>query len=211
VTAVALAAFAMPAHARDPDASDPPRVSGPLVGAPVGCEDNGPGGPRETKGQSCTWEYDLAPTDTDPLNDYAAYWVQMEIDPAKGECAMMLMFDVELPDNVRIVSASAEQDRKIDSSSDPVAELVVDGGGSAPVPGSLSQDIMVTEGRERVRMTDHRYSYTWTGSSKSKVMVAVGLQLSYQTLPPEFFYTWSEGQGVGWGSCRPIIVRARPR
>jgi hypothetical protein len=109
------------------------------------------------------------------------------------------------------VSASAEENRRIDRSSQPIAELIVDGDGSAPVPGTVSQDIMVTEGRERVRMTDHTYSYTWSGSSKSKVMVAIGLQLSYRSVPPEFFYSWSEGQGVGWGSCRPIILRARPR
>jgi hypothetical protein len=210
VAALVLTA-AQPALARDPDASDSPRVSGPLVFLPYECEDNGTPGPHESAAQACGWWYDLAPLDTDPIHDFSAYWLQIELDPAKGQCVFHLEFDMELPESVQIVSASAETDRRITAKTEPVAELVVDGGGTAPVPGVISQDTLVSKGRERVRMTDHTYSYSWSGVSKDKVMVAVGVQLAHTSVPPELFYTWSEGQGVGWGSCRPIIIRVGPR
>ncbi len=207
----ALLASAHPAIAGDPDASDPPRSSGPLVALPYECEDNGPARPSETQGQSCSWTYELAPVHTEPQRQFSAYWIQMEIDPADGECALELMFELEVPDSVEIISASAERNRRISQRTNPIAELVVDAGGAAPVPGTVSQQTMVETGRETVDLTKHSYSYTWTGTSKTKVMLAIGVQLAYRTVPPEFYYEWSEGYGMGWGSCRPMIIRVGPR
>lgn len=207
-TVVALGA---PALADDPDASNPPRVSGPLVGSPFSCEDNGPPGPGETKGQSCSWMYNLAPAETDAERDFSAYWVQMEIHPGKGQCALMLQFDVQLPDGVELLSASHQKSRRLSKRTDQTSTLVVDGAGAAPLPGRIEQDMLMTSGHEVVRMSDQRYRYRWTGPSKSKIVVAIGLQMAHRSLPPELFAGWSEGQGMGMGSCRPIIIRVRPR
>lgn len=202
----ALLVPAQHAVARDPDASDEPRSSGPLTSTPQECEDNGRAKKHETKGQSCSWSYGLLPADSEPDEDFSAYWFQMELEPAKGECAMQLMFEIGLPDSIRVVSASLEGTQRISERVDNVARLSVDGGGSALVPGTIEQDTMVTVGRESGVMREHGYSYTWTGRSRDKVVLAVGVQLAHRSVPPELIYMTSEGHGAGWGACKPTII-----
>jgi hypothetical protein len=192
----------------DPDASRSPRVSGPLLGFPFDCEDNGPADPGETRGQSCTWSYELAPIETDVEHDFSAYWVQMEIEPSKGSCALELIFDLELPDSATLISATHEKNRRIKKNTEQLSRLLVDGGGTAPVPGTIEQDVAVPKGREKIKMRERGYRYRWIGRSRDKVVVAIGLQIAHRSTPPEFFYTTSEGHGMGWGSCRPYIIEA---
>ena len=209
LVAAAAIAFGAPALANQPDASDPPRVSGPLVGLPFGCEDNGPAGPGEVKGQSCSWSYNLA-ADTAAQRDFSAYWVQMEIDPGKGNCALELDFDVDLPEEIQLVSATHDSSRRLSKKTGQTSRLVVDGGGTAPASGTIEQDLLMSNGRETVAISDHTYSYKWRGKSKTKIVLAIGLQMSHAS-PPDLFTTWSEGQGMAMGSCRPIIIRVAPR
>ena len=211
ITALALSFASVPAAAEDPDASRPPTTSGPILGVAFPCEDNGRASRNEVKGQSCSWTYHLVPADTDAQDDFGAYWFQMELDPGKGMCAKQLRFELDAPSNGRIVSAVPADSGRIRSRSIATTELVVDGGGTAVAPGTISQEVAQAPGRVRVSLDGNHYSYEWTGNSRDKVMVAIGIQLSSRRLPPEFFASWSEGEGAGMGSCRvtPTMIRAR--
>jgi hypothetical protein len=178
---------------------------------PLACEDNGPAGRNEAKGQSCSWEYNLAPADTDLDNDYRVYWFQMEIDPGPGWCAKLLHFDMYVPDESRIVSAVPNESFRVSKSSIETTELIVDANGTAIVPGAIAQDVASAPGKVRVSVEDNRYSYQWRGNSRDKVVVAIGIQLSSPTLPSELITTWSEGEGAGMGSCRIVRVRVTSR
>jgi hypothetical protein len=196
-----------PLGARNPDASDPPQTSGPLVGSPFGCEDDGPPGHNEIKAQACSWSYELIPAELDATHDFSAYWLQMEVDPESG-CVKEMFFKVTVPPEMRILSAVPSRSRRIVKSRPMTTQLVVDGDGSAPVPGAVSQDLTSAPGRTFVTSGTRTYSYRWRGNSPHKVVVAIGLQLSHPSLPSDsLFSAWSEGLGFGWGSCRPIIIR----
>ena len=195
---VGLSLAADPAAAAPADASDSPRVSGPLLGSPLGCEDNGPSGPGELRGQSCTWSYELAPAHTNPTEDFSALWTQIEIDPGSGMCAQRIEFEVRLSGGERIVSAAPVTAA---AAREAVTGLVVDAGAAAPVPGRIEQDVAPPPGRVRIEVGDHRYSYTWTGRSRRKVMIAVGIQFSHGRVPPDFWTAMSTSTGSGGGSC----------
>lgn len=202
---------AQPAAAQDPDASNPPRVSGPLVGSPLGCEDNGPAAPGEAKGQSCSWLYDLVPAESNLEENFSAYWVQMEIDPGKGWCAKEMSFTMSAPSDGRIVSAAPDRGGRIGKSRLTTTELIVDAEGAAPLPGTVAQDVKPGRGRVTVTMDESVYSYRWRGNSRDKVVLAVGIQMTHAGLPPELFSTWSEGMSFTMGSCRTPSLRFGPR
>jgi hypothetical protein len=197
------------AFAEEPDASTTPRTSGPIVTTTPGeCEDNGPAGPQEVKGQSCSWAYQLLPAHTNATEDFLVYWMQMEIDPGTGWCAQRLEFDIELSD-ARIASVTPDKGQRIKQAEVTTTEFVVDGDGSAPVPGTIAQDVQVGKGRTTVSVDEQKYRFTWTGNTKEKVVIAVGVQIAYTRTPPGLFFSVSGGQGMGAGSCRPIIIRVR--
>lgn len=202
-----LMAPASPAHAQQADASRAPRSSGPLIGAGFDCEDNESPKAGGMNAQACGWMYQLAPAETNLAEDISAYWVQIEIDPGR-ECAKLIEFDLSLPDDMRVISAAAEKSRRVPKPGSKLVELTVDAEGAAPLPGHLEQDVAVAPGREKVALRAHSYSYRWIGNSRDKVVVAVGVEFTHAALPPDFFYTWSEGIGIGWGSCRPHLIRA---
>ncbi len=190
---------AEPVAAATADASDSPRVSGPLLGTPLGCEDNGPSGPGELSGQSCTWSYELAPAHTNATEDFSVLWTQMEIDPGTGMCAQRIEFELRLSGGERIVSAAPTTAAAARGS---VTKLVVDADGAAPVPGQIEQDVAPPPGRVRIEVGDRRYSYTWTGRSRHKVMIAVGIQFPHGRVPPQLQTAMAVSTGSGGGSCR---------
>lgn len=215
IVPVALAALlvlpAAPSRADAPDASRPPQTSGPLVSVPTTCEDNGPARGHEMKGQSCDWSYELVPAETDVDDDFEAWWIQIEVDPGKGWCAMDLSVEVSAPSDGRIVSAVPDHGGRIDNGAAAITSLLVDGGGSAPVPGTISQTVAPARGRTTVTLTDDHYSFRWRGHSKNKVMFAVGVQVAHGRTPLQLTYTQSGGFGFGGGSCRPMTLRVRAR
>ena len=196
-----------PLSARNPDASDAPQTSGPLVASPFGCQDDGPRQPNESQGQACSWSYKLLPIEADAGNDFSAYWLQMELDPARGECVKEMSLDIELPPEIEIVSASPSRSSRTAKTRPSTTRLVVDGGGTAPIPGTISQSITAVRGRTFVRRNAHSYSYTWRGNAPHKVVVAIGLQMSESSIPKGLLSTWTEGGGWGWGFCKPMIIR----
>lgn len=205
---LALLGATSPVGADDFDASDPPRTSGPLVGSPFGCDDNGPAKPHETRGQACSWAYDLVPAQTNATEDFSAYWVQIEVDPGKHWCVKEVSFKVTAPNHVRIVSAVPARGHRIARAKGMTSRLVVDAEGTAPVPGVVSQGLSTTPGRTTVDVGHRRYSYRWRGNSADKLGVAIGLQLAGQRLSPELFRVWSEGIGFIVGTCSTHVVRS---
>jgi hypothetical protein len=162
-------------------------------------------------GQSCSWSYDLLPAESNATEDYSAYWVQIEVDPGKGECARMILFEMDAPGDGRIVSAVPDKTVRSSEAHPATTELIVDGGGTAPVPGAISKEVIVPTGKTTVDFDEDHYSAMWWGKSRDKVMIAFGVQYTHTSVPPELFYSWSESQGMGGGSCRPITLRVRGR
>jgi len=197
-----------PVSAEDPDASIPPRVSGPLLGIPFECEDNGPAGAHQAKAQTCSWSYDLIPAETNLLEDFFAYWIQIEIDPGKGFCAKEIEFEMTGPNGGRIVSAMPDKSRRVAKRRPAVTELVVDADKAAPFPGTISNDVLYQPGRVSVQLNADRYSFTWRGNSRDKVMVAIGVQMTQPLVVPRIFSFYAESVGVMMGSCRPITIEA---
>jgi hypothetical protein len=190
------------------DASESPRSSGPLVGLfPFPCADNGPAGPNEARGQSCSWFYELLPAETNATEDFSAYWIQFEIDPGKRFCAKRIDFELEVSAEHRIVSAVPNKSEHIKRAKPQITQLVVDGGGTAPVPGIIEQDVVAPVGRTKVSVQERTYSYRWTGNSRDKIMIAIGIQLAHEAGPPQFFYEWSESGGFTMGSCRAYKIQ----
>jgi hypothetical protein len=193
------------------DASNNPRTSGPLVGLVTQCPDNGPAARNEAKGQSCAWSYQLAPAESNATEDFSAFWIQMEIDPGAGWCAKEIRFSISAPSDGRIVSGVPSEGGRITKARPEVTELVVDGEGTAPLPGLISQDVYVPEGRTKVSVNGKRYSYAWRGDSREKIVVAIGVQMAHGRVPPDFFYTISESEGGSVGSCGRYLVRIDAR
>lgn len=181
------------------DASDPPRTSGPLVGTPLPCEDNGNARDGEVRGQACSWSYELA-AHTKATSDYWAYWTQIEIDPGRGTCAKKISFTFEVSGGTQIVSVAPAPGAASPRRSR--TELIVDADGGAPIPGRIEQDVEVPSGRVSVDLVDGRYRYVWRGNARRKVMVAIGLQLANDRVPPELETVISTRTGSGAGSCR---------
>lgn len=197
-------AFPVPASAAVQDASEAPRTSGPLVpGSPLGCEDDGPPGPGESRGQSCAWAYDLVPADTNAAEDFVGYWIQMEANPAPGMCVKRMHFDTTGPQSARLVSATPSTGKARGATT---VELVVDGEGAAPAPGTIAQDVDLPKGRVRTTLRPHRFTYDWAGNAPGKVVLAFGVQWAYQ-VPPSFAPAWAEGLGMAIGPCRGSTIR----
>ncbi len=189
----------------DQDASDPPTTTGPLIGAnPLGCEDAGEPGPGEVIAQSCSWSYELIPLESNPAEDFGAYWIQMEIHPGKGECAKELIFDVEPPSGGRITSASPDASARVNASKPTVSGLIVDAEGAAPVPGGIHQEVTYGKGNLTVTVSEQKYSFHWVGSSKNKIIVAIGVEIAHEPLLAGAFSLGRERVGFGMGPCRPF-------
>ncbi|MEA2459986.1 MAG: hypothetical protein QOH90_163 [Actinomycetota bacterium] len=199
--AVLVLCLGGPVSADDYDASDPPKTSGPLIGSPIGCEDDGPAHAGRSKGQTCSWSYQLVPAETAVGEDFSAYWLQMEITPGRGVCAKQMSFSLTLPADARIVSAVPARSSKVSRIRPISPKLVVDGGGTAPLPGTVSQDLNSAPGRIGIRIEPHRYFFTWIGNSREKAEVAIGLQIAGRSLPPNLISAWSETLGLVVGTC----------
>lgn len=149
---------------------------------------------------SCAWYYELLPIETNVSQDFAALWVQMEIDPGKA-CVHEIGFEVKAPKEVRLVSAAPAESHVTDPSIG-TARLVVDGDGAAPVPGVIEQDVALAPGFVSAELGEHHYRFLWTGNTRRRVMVAIGVQLADDTIPKSLIQTWSESLRYQWGDCR---------
>ena len=207
-----LMATALPVQADEHvDASHAPRTSGPLLGVPLDCEDNGPPPRSGANGQSCSWRYELAPLETNVAEDFSAHWIQIEIDTSPGWCAVQIGFKWRNLEGGRIVSAVPDKSERIANGEQGVTELVVDAEGTAPVPGRIEQDTVIPSGRTKVDWDEDHYSFTWTGVEKDKIVLAIGLEVAHGAFPTGFSYSAREIQSMGMGSCRPMLIRIRPR
>ena len=192
---------AQPVGAKGPDASKAPRTSGPLVGSPLGCEDNGPAGRGEFKSQSCAWHYELAPVDQNINRDFGAYWIQMEADPGPGWCAYHLGFALSQPEGARILSVAPRRTTRIEEQRSGTTRLVVDGGGAASLAGSIEQDVLLSPRRIKVEKARDHYRFRWSGKSRDKVVVAIGIELAHSGPVPNL-YSWMNSVSVSAGPCR---------
>jgi hypothetical protein len=191
------------------DAAAEPRTSGPLLGGSGGCQ-KAAAAPGQPTFESCTWSYTLA-ADIDPSADYSALWMQLEIGPPKDACIVGVKVDIDAPSDGRIVSGVPADNSTISKTTAAVTELSVDGGGSGPMPGTIAQDVTLVRGKVKTKVTDERYSYKWTGKSKTPLMVAIGVQMSHAALPPALTYEQKGGVQAGFSSCEPMIVRVTNR
>lgn len=197
VLLLVIALPAAPAVASE-DASDPPTVSGPLFGPEPSCHEDEFRGMRT---QECSWWLDLAPAETNLTEDYRAEWVQLEMTPPPGSCATNMVFGLGLPDSARLVSAAPAQSARVRRAASAVTRLDVDAEGAALVPGTVENEFVSAPGKVRVAADDGAYVYEWTGRWPDKVVVALGLQMAGERIPPEVASTWFGVQGFEFGPC----------
>lgn len=183
--------------ARADDATDPPTATGPLFEGEPFCDES-PGGVRS---QTCSWWYDLVPAHTNPAEDYSAYWFQLELKPPRGMCATSIQFGIDLPDGMRIASATPDRPARIRRAEAVVTRLEVDAEGDALMPGAVENELTAVPGRVDAEADGGGYGYSWSGSWPGKVVVAAGLQIAGERFPPGVVYTWFGGEGFGVGPC----------
>ncbi|MGI8775024.1 MAG: hypothetical protein ACR2KQ_08440 [Actinomycetota bacterium] len=190
------------ALAYNQDASEQPRSSGPLIASPGPCvrdEASGKGG--TTTFESCYWSYSLIPAESDIDEDFSALWYQLEIDPGKGTCATGIGIEISAPSDGRIVSSFPDRSRRIRKSSARISMLTIDGEGSAPLPGTIEQDVVDVPGRVKAKVSSERYRFEWRGKSRKKVMFAVGVEMAHSSLPPAVISMQSVSEWYEAGNC----------
>lgn len=134
-------------------------------------------------GRMCSWNYTLAPAETNTGEDFSAFWLQTEVFSG-GECIRSVSLEFRVPKGVRIVSgAPSESGRFTRSSAPKTTELIVDAEGAAPVPGTVVQDSAAPAGRVDVAVGERRYRYTWRGNSRDTIMIPLGIQLAHSAVP----------------------------
>ncbi|MEA2451962.1 MAG: hypothetical protein QOG04_672 [Actinomycetota bacterium] len=190
------------------DVGDEPRTSGPLVSIPSDCNPDS-GDPEQTVFRTCSWSYTMLPAETDAQEDFSALWLQLEVDPGEGTCLRELRVILKAPSDGRIVSGAPAESGRIDKAAAAVTELSVDGGGTAPVPGTVAQDVDLVPGQVSVNVNDKQYRYVWRGKTKNKMMVAVGVQMAHRAVPPALTYSIGGVVGASMDSCHPVVITIR--
>lgn len=196
VVSLLLGLAAAPARAAD-DATDPPTATGPLLAGEQLCDES----PTGLRSQSCSWWFDLAPAHTNPAEDYFAYWFQLELDPPRGMCATDIQFGLDLPDGMRIASATPDRSARVRRAEPAVTRLEVDAEGGALVTGSVENELTAAPGRVDAGFSPGGYGYSWRGSWPGKLVVAVGMQIAGERIPQDVVYQWFGGEGFGVGAC----------
>jgi hypothetical protein len=185
------------ALAQGTDAQTPPETAGPLV--PIS-EQQCQGGQLAVPGfgivaesEVCLWLYRLAPVETNVEDDFTAFWLQYEVIPYGGWCVVDVEVDLRGPDDGRILSTTALRDGKYPTDKKQDLDLVVDGDGTAPIPGSILQKVTAPRGRVTSRTSNNRFTFGWKGASDDPVMFAWGLQTSH---PSPHLLDYSEKLGL---------------
>jgi hypothetical protein len=111
-----------------------------------------------------------------------------------------MYFRMRVPDGVRIVSAVPAKGGRIRGPA--TTELLVDGEGNAPIPGTIAQDVDLGSGRAFVHTDEREFKYVWLGPHRGKVNLAIGVQLAHARSLDQWFASWSEWVGAGAGMCR---------
>lgn len=198
VAVVGVYATALPANAAN-DATHAPTHDGPLISGETDCfSSEMPDGSRT---QACSWWFDLVPAETNPLEDYHAYWFQFELDPGPRSCARGLSFYLAPPESARIVSATPAKSRRVGGAAVAVTRLTVDAEGGAPLPASVENELREAPGRLNVRHAPDGYAVRWQGSVADKIVLAVGIQLAGKRIPPEILSRWFEANRADVGPC----------
>lgn len=184
------------------DASKEPRFSGPLVASPGPCvRDEAPGKGGMTTFESCSWSYSLVPAESDIDEDFSALWYQLEIDPGRGTCATGIGIEILAPSDGQIVSGIPDRSRRIKRSRVHVSTLTIDGEGSAPLPGTIEQDVVDAPGRVEVEVSSRHYRMEWKGKSRKKVVLAVGVEIAQSSLRPGLASMQSVSEWFEAGNC----------
>lgn len=203
VALLAVTLGSLPAHAGQTDASTPPEVSGPILEGDTYCE------AREVRAKRvgslgsievCVFYYSLLPAETDPTNDFEVTWMQFEMMPAPGWCVSSTMTELDVPSDMKMVSATPTDDERTAKARAMTVSLAVDGGGKAPMPGEISQDITLMPGRLDTKLTRKQISLEWKGQSAEPVMLALGIQASRYVVP-ELVYNQGAGLGGSFVAC----------
>lgn len=198
VLSLLLGLAVAPARAAD-DARDPPTATGPMFEGEQLCYES----PSRLRSQTCSWWFDLAPAHANPVEDYSAYWFQLELTPPRGMCATAVEFGIGLPDEMRIVSATPDRPGRIRRSEPAVTRLEVDADGGALLPGSVENELTAVPGTVDAEFDADigGYGFAWRGSWPGKVVFALGLQIAGERIPRDLFYTWFGAEGFEVGTC----------
>jgi hypothetical protein len=121
-------------------------------------------------------------------NDYGVVWAQATFDALPGYCTSELSFYVEMPDGTLLYDR-APRDPVTTKKRTPATVVVqATAGGSALVPGQVSQDLQLLPGKTRPTGSEDepKVGVAWKGRTPAKLAFATGAEVAWPWLssPP---------------------------
>lgn len=197
VVAVLLACLAVlggpAAHAADQlRADDPPLVEGNFYPNPdQQCDDQTlkSDGKPVIKVAFCIFFFGFDPLyEIDLNNDFGVVWAQATFDALPGYCTSELSFYVEMPDGTLLYERAPREASSVKKRTPTTFDVNATAGGSAIVPGRISQELQLLPGKMTPTGGDDeaRVGVAWKGRSPSKLAFATGAEVSWPWLsgPP---------------------------
>jgi hypothetical protein len=186
-TVAALMAIATPAHAQL-DAGDRPSTSGPLTTRDRlhDCRSRVERFQGEVAGRFriCYWYFLYDPDSEVGAKNYAGFWAQGTVNPARRWCVRRARLDLDLPAARRVHARAPKPGTMVRTSSSRryTTRLKVDAQGHATDNGFISNTFRVFANQMRVTRAEgggiHRMA--WSGGTGRTIAFASGVELSYR-------------------------------
>jgi hypothetical protein len=119
--------------------------------------------------------------ETDPANDYGAYWIQLNANAVPGFCVKAVRTDLSYGNGVHAKAPKPGTTVKAGDKRRYTTKLAVDAQGNSDATGIIKNSFVLHPGTMRARVQDGTYRLRWRGSSGGKLGFAAGLELSWAT------------------------------
>jgi hypothetical protein len=120
--------------------------------------------------------------ETDPANDYGAYWIQLNANAIRGFCVKAIRTDLSYGNGVHAKAPKPATTVKAGKKRRLTTKLAVDAQGNSDDTGIIKNSFVLHPGTMTARVRDgDTYRLRWRGSSGGKLAFAAGLELSWAT------------------------------
>jgi hypothetical protein len=173
-------------------ADDPPTVEGYFYSDPSQqCDDQTlkSDGKPVIKVAFCIFFFGFDPVwELDFSSDYGVVWAQATFDALPGYCTSQLSFYVEMPDGTLLYERAPREPMRVRKRTPLTVDVNATAGGTAIVPGRISQDVQLLPGRMTPtgNEAEPKVGVAWKGRSPAKLAFATGAEVSWPWLssPP---------------------------
>lgn len=120
--------------------------------------------------------------ETDPANDYGAYWIQVNANAVPGFCVKTVRTDLSYAEGVHAKAPKPGTTVKAGKKRRYTTRLAVDAQGNSDATGIIKNSFVLHPGTMRARVKDgDTHRLRWRGSSGGRLAFAAGLELSWAT------------------------------